>query len=160
MDRMLVMFALCVLPALVTARHVGNPFTVKGRVYCDTCRAGFETDATPGIPGARVRIECKDRDTLQLKYNIEGVTDSTGAYNIVATGDRGDDICDVVLVSSPQSDCAEADPGRDRARVVLTGYNGLVSGTRFANAMGFLRTEPMSGCTEILQKYKETDDDA
>ncbi|GMP32723.1 hypothetical protein CsSME_00006358 [Camellia sinensis var. sinensis] len=160
MDRLIVLLLLsiCVIPALVSARYFGNPLLVRGRVYCDTCRAGFETDATPGIPGARVRIERKDRETLQLKYSIEGVTDSTGTYNIMVTGDRGDDLCDSVLVSSPESDCAEADPGRDRSRVILTRYNGINSDTRFANAIGFFRNEPMSGCTQLLQKYQETDD--
>ncbi|XP_058179527.1 pollen-specific protein C13-like [Rhododendron vialii] len=155
MARLVVLFALCVLPALASA---ANPFLVRGRVYCDTCRAGFETEATPGIPGAKVRIECKDRDTLKLKYSIDGVTDSTGTYYIMVTGDHGDNLCDAVLVSSPQSDCSEADPARNRSRVILTRYNGLISDARFANAMGFLRSEPMSGCSQLLQKYQDTDD--
>lgn len=108
--------------------------------------------------GARVRIECKDRDTQQLKYSIDGVTDSTGTYYIKVSGDHGDNLCDAMLVSSPQSDCSEADPGRNRSRVILTRYNGLVSDARFANAMGFFKSEPISGCTKLLQKYQETDD--
>lgn len=48
-----VMWALCALPALISARrhHVEKPFILEGRVYCDTCRAGFETSATTYIPG-------------------------------------------------------------------------------------------------------------
>ncbi|KAA8530886.1 hypothetical protein F0562_005490 [Nyssa sinensis] len=158
MARLLLLFALCVLPALVSARYVGNPFLVKGRVYCDTCRCGFETSASQAIPGARVRIECKDRDTLELKYSIEGVTDSKGMYSIMVTDDHGDQMCDALLVSSPQGDCATPDAGRDRARVILTRNNGVISDTRFANAMGFLKNEPLSSCTQLLQQYQETDE--
>lgn len=50
-SRVLLLFALCVLPGLVSARTLGNPFHIQGRVYCDTCRCGFETTATTYIPG-------------------------------------------------------------------------------------------------------------
>ncbi|KAL9995721.1 putative pollen allergen Ole e 1 family [Helianthus debilis subsp. tardiflorus] len=66
--------------------------------------------------------------------------------------------CDVALVSSPPGDCKTADPGRDRARVVLTRYNGIVSDSRFANAMGFMKYEVMSGCTTHLQSLMEEED--
>ncbi len=132
-----------------------HPFTLQGRVYCDTCRAGFETPVTSYIAGARVRIECKDRDTLQLVYSVEGVTDSTGTYKIAIEDDHGDQMCDAILVKSPQADCAKVDPGRDRSRLSLTRNNGVVSDGRFANAMGFMKDEPDFGCTELLQKYQE-----
>ena len=52
MARFVILFALCVLPALVAAtRPVRTPFVVRGKVYCDTCLAGFETSATTYIPG-------------------------------------------------------------------------------------------------------------
>ncbi|CAH2050655.1 unnamed protein product [Thlaspi arvense] len=156
--KVLLFLVLCVLSELVKGRMLGNPFLVRGRVYCDTCRAGFETEASHGIPGARVRIECKERATMQLTYSIEGVTDSTGTYNIKVRGDRGDEVCDARLISSSQFECSETDPGRDRARVILTRNNGVASDTRFANALGFFRIEPMSGCTMVLQKYQETND--
>lgn len=54
MARLVLLFALCVLPALTSA---ANPFLVRGRVYCDTCRAGFETEATPGIPGTHLPLD-------------------------------------------------------------------------------------------------------
>jgi len=110
------------------------------------------------LAGARVRIECKERDTLQLTYSIEGVTDSTGTYHIMVTGDRENDFCNAKLISSPMSYCAEPDSGHDHARVILTRSNGLASDTRFANAMGFLRGKPMSGCSQLLKKYDETEE--
>ncbi|KAL7230757.1 hypothetical protein ACSBR2_009108 [Camellia fascicularis] len=163
MDRMvLVLLAVCVIPALATANYLGNgkPFTVRGRVYCDTCRFGFETSQSPGIAGARVRIDCKNKNSMQIEYSIGAVTDSNGEYSIIVSGDFGDDICDAVLVSSPQPDCNEAGPGRSRSRLTLTRYNGVVTDTCFANAMGYLRKEPMSDCAELFQKYKDPEDDS
>ncbi|KAM0040770.1 putative pollen allergen Ole e 1 family [Helianthus debilis subsp. tardiflorus] len=107
--------------------------------------------------GAKVRVECKDR-TQKLLYTAEGTTDATGTYYINVNEDHGDETCDVALVSSPLGDCKTADPGRDCARVVLTSYNGIVSDSRFANAMGFMKDEVMSGCTTLLQSLMEEED--
>ncbi|KAF8405985.1 hypothetical protein HHK36_008065 [Tetracentron sinense] len=154
--RVLILLALCFLPAIVrAARPPKNPLIVQGRVYCDTCRAGFETSATTFIPGAKVRVECKDRDTLKLLFSIEGATDSTGTYKILVADDHEDQLCDAVLVSSPQGDCASVDPGRDRARVILTRSNGIASNNRFANSMGFMKDQALSGCTQLLKQYQE-----
>ncbi|KAJ4701295.1 Pollen-specific protein [Melia azedarach] len=109
MARTLLLIALCILPALVSAsRPTRNPFVVQGRVYCDTCRAGFETPATTYIAGAKVKVECKDRKTAELLYSKEGKTDSTGTYKIFVTEDHEDQFCDAILVSSPQTDCKTA----------------------------------------------------
>lgn len=111
------------------------------------------------ITGARVRIECKDRKSLDLTYSIEGVTDSTGTYKITVADDHYDQTCDAMLVSSPDPLCSEPNAGRDKARVILTRSNGMTSDIRFANSMGFLKNEPMAKCTEVLQMYKETDEE-
>ncbi|KAG8383491.1 hypothetical protein BUALT_Bualt04G0018800 [Buddleja alternifolia] len=162
MEKMLlVLFAvLCVnlLPAIVSARFVGEPFVVKGYAYCDTCRCGYETDATTYVAGATVRIECRDRNTYQLTYTKEGETDSNGHYNILVESDRGDDPCDAVLVKSPDAECSTPNQGRDRARAIVTRNNGLNSNIRHANAMGFLKTTPLANCPQILQKYQYTDE--
>lgn len=50
MARLLILFALCMLPALVSSWRAGDPFYIRGRVYCDTCRCGFETKKTTYIP--------------------------------------------------------------------------------------------------------------
>ncbi|KAI3807630.1 hypothetical protein L1987_23562 [Smallanthus sonchifolius] len=144
---------------MVMTHMLINPYgqSLLGKVYCDTCRAGFETSATTYIPRAKVRVECKDKDQ-KLLYSMEGTTDSTGTYHILVNEDQGDETCDVVLVSSPVGDCMTADPGRDRARVVLTSYNGIASDTCFANAMGFMKNEILSGCTTLLQSLMEEED--
>ncbi|XP_008245042.1 PREDICTED: protein DOWNSTREAM OF FLC-like [Prunus mume] len=156
-SRVLLLFALCVLPGLVSARTLGNPFHIQGRVYCDTCRCGFETTATTYIPGATVRIECKYRNTLQLAYSVEGETDTTGTYNILVEDDHEDQICESVLVSSPVNDCKSADPGRNRANVVVTRYNGVVKDKHYANNMGFFKDQPLAGCEELLKQYLNYD---
>ncbi|XP_043689065.1 pollen-specific protein C13-like [Telopea speciosissima] len=156
MARVFLLVALCVLPALVSASHsLRKPFVVVGKVYCDTCRCGFETPATTYIHGAKVRVQCKDRDSLQVVYNADGVTDSTGTYKITVLDDHEDELCETVLVSSPQSDCTAKSPGRDGSHVILTNNNGIISNIRHANAMGFMKDSPLSGCTQILQQYQE-----
>ncbi|OAY23327.1 protein DOWNSTREAM OF FLC [Manihot esculenta] len=156
MARTLLLLALVVLPALVSAaRPARNPFELEGRVYCDTCRAGYETAKTTYIAGAKVRVECKDRKTMDLVYSKEGTTDSTGTYKIYIDEDHQDQLCDAMLIRSPIKDCNSPSSGRDRARVILTGYNGIASNKRFANAMGFMKDEAISGCTELLRQYQE-----
>ncbi|KAJ8769703.1 hypothetical protein K2173_005306 [Erythroxylum novogranatense] len=154
MAKLVLLFGLFVLPALAMA----GPFQIHGSVYCDTCRCGFETEKTTYIAGARVRIECKDRVTLQLKYSVEGVTNSDGLYNILVEDDHEDQICQAVLVDSPQIDCNEADPGRSSSEIILTRYNGAISNVHFANSMGFFKDKALPGCKELVYKllYSET----
>lgn len=136
-----------------------NPFCVQGRVYCDACRAGFETSATTYIPGAEVIVECKDRNTAEVMFSKKGVTDSTGTYKVFVNEDHEDHICNAKLVSSPQTNCQEAAPGRDEARVILTRNNGIASDDRFANSLGYMKTEADSGCAEILRQYQVFDEE-
>ncbi|KAL3818905.1 hypothetical protein ACJIZ3_004810 [Penstemon smallii] len=156
---LLVLFAMCVLPAIATAHIAGNGhmFVVRGSVYCDTCRCGYENEATTYLPGATVKIECRDK-TGQLTYTEEGVTGSNGHYKILVDNDRRDDFCDMVLVKSSDPECSTPNLGRERARVILTRNNGMISRFRFANAMGFLKTTPLANCPQILQKYQVSED--
>ncbi|XP_068643503.1 protein DOWNSTREAM OF FLC-like [Aristolochia californica] len=155
MAKLVIFLALCLLPALAAARPVRTFFTVQGRVYCDTCRAGFETPYTKYMQGAKVRIECKDRDSMKLLYTAEGITNKEGTYKVLVGGDHEDQICESVLVSSSQSECSAIEPGRERARVFLTNNNGIASPTRFANNLGFIKDAPIAGCSELLKQYQE-----
>lgn len=56
MAKLLALLALCLLPVLSTAIATGNTFSLKGRVYCDTCRCGFETSATTYLAGTYISI--------------------------------------------------------------------------------------------------------
>ncbi|XXG58938.1 hypothetical protein AAC387_Pa04g1116 [Persea americana] len=114
--------------------------------------------AENGVPGARVRLECRERESMEMTYGIDGMTDQTGTYKIPVPDDRENEICEMVLVSSPKMECATAVHHADRARVALTRNNGIVSDTQYANNLGFLKDEPMVGCSQLLNKYQEYDD--
>lgn len=111
------------------------------------------------LSGAVVRIECRSRVTSKITYQKETVTNSKGHYTVLVETDCGDDYCDAVLVKSSEPKCSEPSKGRDRARVILTRNNGMCSSTRYANAMGFLASEPLPSCGSILQKYQEAEED-
>ncbi|XP_076924908.1 protein DOWNSTREAM OF FLC-like [Bidens hawaiensis] len=154
MAKLLIIFALCLLPALSTAATVTtSPFQLKGRVYCDTCRCGFETSVTKYLARAKVKVECRDRDSLNLRYTLEAVTHATGTYHMEVNSDHGDQKCETTLVSSPDSECAEPNVGSDRATVILTRNNGMNQNARYANAMGFMKKTPLAGCTELIISY-------
>ncbi|GER26898.1 pollen Ole e 1 allergen and extensin family protein [Striga asiatica] len=155
---LLALIAVCFVPAISGSRFVGEPYIVKGSVYCDTCRCGYETDASKYMAGATVRIECRNSDTAQVTYQSqEAITDSKGSYTIKVYGNRGDDYCDAVLVKSSDPLCSTPNMGRDRARVILTDNNGMTSYVRQANNMGFLAATPLANCGKILMKYQEAD---
>ncbi|CAJ2644346.1 major pollen allergen Lol p 11-like [Trifolium pratense] len=159
-SRVALLMFLCVLPAMVSAiRPAKNPFCLKGHVVCDPCRAGYETSAVTHIAGAEVLLECKKRVGAEVVFTTKAETDSTGEYTIYVNEDHKDQVCDVKLVSSPQNSCNEVVPGRDQARVILTGYNGIASNDRYANAMLFRANEVASGCAEILKQMQELEED-
>ncbi|RRT66464.1 hypothetical protein B296_00011376, partial [Ensete ventricosum] len=161
------------LPAIALAARdvagIKRGFVVQGRVFCDTCRAGFETPASTYIRGegfaaprsrlsicAKVRVECRSRITGAKTCSFDGTTDHTGTYNIlVADGHDDHEICESVLVSSPEHGCKTVLHGRERARVFLGRNNGIASDTRFANSLGFIKDAPLSVCTQLLKTYEQ-----
>jgi len=153
---------LCALPILTMGRkaveHKTN-YCVRGRVYCDSCRAGFETSASTYLQGAKVKLQCRQRHTQEILYEADAETDATGSYKIYVNKDQKNNVCDTMLVSSPHRFCKTADPGRDRSRVVLTGNNGIVSNDRYANNMGFLMDQPLSFCSQLMQQYAVNEDE-
>ncbi|XLR31642.1 hypothetical protein HN51_051583 [Arachis hypogaea] len=130
-----------------------NPFSVKGRVYCDPCRFSFESLATTYIAGAEVILQCKDRITNDIVFSKQSQTDSSGAYTINVDADFENQVCDVKLLSSSQDDCKEPALGRDQSRVILNRFNGIATNDRFVNNLGFMKNEALSGCADILRKY-------
>ncbi|KAL7131525.1 hypothetical protein ABFS83_12G009200 [Erythranthe nasuta] len=155
---LVVLFAVCVVPSIVTAHIAGDSLLLQGSTYCDACRCGYETSASKPVAGAVVGLECRSRTTSELTYSDETVTDSAGKYKFLVQSDRGDDFCDVFLSKSSDPECSEPNVGRDRARVILTRNNGMDSNTRFANAMGFLANTPLASCEQILKQYQESED--
>ncbi|KAL4349931.1 hypothetical protein HN51_031019 [Arachis hypogaea] len=127
---------------------------VKGRVYCDTCRFGFETKATFYIPGATVAIQCKNKKTMKVEYYTEVKTDNTGTYGIEVDKEFNEHNCESVLVHSPVLGCNKADPGRSKATLVLSHYkNGLLNHVHYANNLGFLKDEALPQCQQLLKYY-------
>lgn len=135
-----------------------DDFFVDGSVYCDTCRAGFETNATTPIAGAKVRLECRHYMSASgaVERSAEGTTDAAGKYRIELVDNRGaEEVCSVALVSSPVPGCAEKEVGRDRAQVSLftDAGAGLATTVRRANPLGFLKDKPLANCGQILSSY-------
>ncbi|WVZ97081.1 hypothetical protein U9M48_042642 [Paspalum notatum var. saurae] len=139
----------------------GHPptFTVTGRVYCDNCRAGFETNVSHNIAGAKVQMECRHFETQELHHKAEATTDAGGWYRLEVQDDHQEEICEVMVIKSPEADCAEIERFRDRSRIPLTRNNGIEQrGIRYANPIAFFRKEPLKNCGEILRKYDLYDD--
>ncbi|KAF6176060.1 hypothetical protein GIB67_000154 [Kingdonia uniflora] len=144
--------AFCFLSLVGLAQSSTNNYLfVSGKVYCDTCRVAFETQLSKYIPGATVRLECRDREAGQVTYSLEGATDVTGTYKLPIEGNHEEEICEVILIKSPLTDCNEIVNGRDRARILISTNNGIADLGRYANTLGFSRKEPVAGCDEVLR---------
>ncbi|CAA2973020.1 anther-specific LAT52-like [Olea europaea subsp. europaea] len=145
--------ALCIL-AFATVAHCHAPevFDVEGYVYCDPCRVQFETKLSHKIAGATLKLECSDPITRNVTYSIEGVTDSNGHYKLKVKGDYGDNICEVTLNKSPEAECNVPMVGQQTSRIVCTENSGMHDSVRYANALGFMTKNSISGCKEVLDE--------
>ncbi|XVE51459.1 hypothetical protein DITRI_Ditri02bG0042500 [Diplodiscus trichospermus] len=148
--------ALCFLSFLGIAHAEETPnFFVLGKVYCDNCRAQFVTRISKYMAGAKVRLECRDREGGTLTYSVDGETDASGTYHIKVEGDHEEEVCEVALVESSDPSCSEIDKEnflRKSARISLTKDNGITSDTRLANPLGFMVKERLPECTEVLRE--------
>lgn len=71
MAKLALLFALFVLPAIaVAARPTRHPLVVRGKVYCDHCRAGFETSASTFIAGNAVSPKRSSNSFLRFFYGV------------------------------------------------------------------------------------------
>lgn len=105
------------------------------------------------VTGAKVRLECRDRETENVTYTVEGDTTEGGRYSLHIEGDHEDEVCETVLVKSSRPDCDEVNKDaftRRSARISLTKNNGIHSQARMANPLGFMRKKPLPGCAEVL----------
>ncbi|KAH7544970.1 olee1-like protein [Ziziphus jujuba] len=145
---------LCFLSLLGSAFCETKLF-VEGKIYCDTCRTQFVTRVSEYIKGAKVRLECREREGGSITYSKEAETDEKGGYRIAVEGEHEEEICEIVLVKSPNPDCAEIhrEANHDmNARVSLTSHNGISTPVREANPLGFLKKERLPICTEVLRE--------
>uniref|UniRef100_A0A1J3HL57 Protein DOWNSTREAM OF FLC n=2 Tax=Noccaea caerulescens TaxID=107243 RepID=A0A1J3HL57_NOCCA len=164
MAKMVILMVLCILPAIAMAARrpmIGkNTMVVKGSTYCDICKFGFETaESSYFIPGATVKLVCKDRKTMKETYTAEAVSDRKGNYKFVVHEDHKDEMCDVMLVKSSDKSCPKISPGREQSRVILNHYNGIASHVRHANNMGFEKEVRDVFCSELIKKYQVDEDE-
>ncbi|KAK8691345.1 hypothetical protein V6N13_074856 [Hibiscus sabdariffa] len=158
----LVSLAIC-LSSLLCLVATSDKFIIEGKVYCDTCRVEFETKLSQPIKGAFVNLQCRNRtDGRSISYTQDVVTDETGAYKIKVEGDHEDEICEVSLVKSPRNDCNDPTEAWRKSRVVLSSKDGVNGPQRFANNLGFMKKEPLPGCTQVLKElgYFEVEEEA
>lgn len=105
--------------------------------------------------GATVRVECKEEGNGSVTFTKEVVTDAKGSYKVEVDGDHEEELCQVVLVKSPRSDCSEIDSDshlEQAAKISITKNNGIVSPVRAANPLGFLKKERLPGCADVLKE--------
>ncbi|KAF8643683.1 hypothetical protein HU200_014823 [Digitaria exilis] len=155
MDKLtiIVVAAVLALAGVASAEKAGG-FVVTGRVYCDPCRAGFETNVSRSVPGATVEVECRPFAGNKETLKAEATTDEYGWYKLEIDQDHQEEICEVLLAKSSDPACAEVEEFRDRARVPLTSNNGIKQqGVRYANPIAFFPKNPLGDCGAILQKY-------
>ncbi|KAL5731188.1 hypothetical protein ACHQM5_003943 [Ranunculus cassubicifolius] len=135
MAKLVALIASLSLLSLFVIAYSHEQLSLGGSVYCDTCRA-------------------LDRDDINnVTVTLDTVCDASGQYTFEVTGAHEDEVCEIFLVESPRADCNERIPGLDRARILVTDNNGIISSTRFVNAMGFLKNEIAPGCGEVLKSY-------
>ncbi|CAL5412350.1 unnamed protein product [Camellia sinensis] len=147
--------AFCVFSLVGAARYRPPHFFVEGQVYCDTCRTQFVTKVSQLMTGAKVRLECTQRDGGKLTFSAEAETDGSGTYQLPVEGDHEDDECEVVLVKSSKPECEEIDKdgwGRTSAKISLTANNGMSTSVRKANPLGFLKKEALPECPQVLKE--------
>ncbi|KAK4786886.1 hypothetical protein SAY86_010719 [Trapa natans] len=136
-------------------------------VYGDICRAQFVTRISEKIEAghgcsfacALVRMECRNRESDQLTYSIDGHTDKEGIYRLPVDGEHEEEMCEIVLENSnkPVFEEISQDPlQRKNARVSLTKNNGIATPIRPVNPLGFLRAEALPQCVDVLKELGMT----
>ncbi|KAL6279886.1 hypothetical protein ACE6H2_016767 [Prunus campanulata] len=107
-------FAFCFLSLLSFAysNTTDDKIYLSGLVYCDNCQLKSMTEISKMIPGAKVRLEC--REGGNIKSSQEGETNPLGLY--VFELDKSEepvDDCQVTVLHSPDPECKishEVDP--------------------------------------------------
>ncbi|XP_054776687.1 olee1-like protein [Prosopis cineraria] len=133
-----------------------NRFVVHGTVYCDTCNVQFVTKISEPMAGAKVKLQCVDfANDKNITLSKEATTDEKGSYSIEVDGDHAEEDCQVTLISSSRDDCTKLDGDKhlnQAAKVSITNDNGLIhSPDRLANALGFMKDQPLAECAEVLK---------
>ena len=133
-----------------------DSFKIQGSVYCDTCRVQFVTRLSKFLEGAKVKLECRSRTNGTVALTKEAVTDKSGSYTMEVTGDHEEEVCELVLLQSPDSGCSDVSKDaylRNAAKVSLTANDGIVSHeTRIVNPLGFMVKTPSAECPAAFKE--------
>ncbi|KAL0398469.1 UNVERIFIED_CONTAM: Pollen allergen Che a 1 [Sesamum radiatum] len=156
--------ALCLLSLAQLANSQEPQFNVKGRVFCEVCRANFINKFSKPMAGAEVKLECRDEESGIVTYNVGGVlTNDKGEYDFIAEGDHEAEYCEVTLVKSSWDDCAEIPVDGlgeiPAAEITLTANNGFHDKYRYANALFFTKKEAQPECQELYKELEEDKED-
>ncbi|XP_057528879.1 pollen-specific protein C13-like [Amaranthus tricolor] len=146
------------IAATTVAKKLAVPYQLSGKVYCDTCRFGFETNITTYIPGAVVQLQCNDKSNTRLVFSNTTKTDENGKFTFQVYEDHGDQYCDVVLISSPWPHCKIIDQVRKRSRVIVTNLNGISTYLRHANNLGVFQDYALPQCAALYRYFFHSDD--
>lgn len=130
--------------------HSRQVFNVEGDVYCDPCRVQFVTDLSKKLPGATVRVECRDLETKAVTYAAEGATGLDGHYTLEVDGEHENDSCEVSVVKSPRSECSEPMGELGKSRIECTANGGMHAASRYANPIGFMTAAVNPQCGPML----------
>ncbi|XP_021803486.1 olee1-like protein [Prunus avium] len=126
-------FAFCFLSLLSFAysNTTDDKIYLSGLVYCDNCQLKSMTEISKMIPGAKVRLEC--REGGDIKSSQEGETNQLGLY--VFELDKSEepvDDCQVTVLQSPDPECKishEVDPNnKSKTAPVATRKLNLLEG--------------------------------
>ncbi|KAL6975479.1 hypothetical protein U1Q18_024275 [Sarracenia purpurea var. burkii] len=150
----LVVSALCVLALanLAQCHDQAEDFQVEGRVYCDTCRVLFPTKVSTWLPGAKLQLQCRNRDTGNVTVTVSGTSDGTGYYNLKVSGEHENEICEVTAISSPHPECNEPAVEISVGKISLTSNSGIKSRQRYCNPIGFLKKHSLPSCPDVLDQ--------
>ncbi|CAK9311242.1 unnamed protein product [Citrullus colocynthis] len=150
----LLVSALSLMSLLNLASSEKDRFFVEGKVYCDTCRVQFFTKVSKFLEGATVKLVCKEIEGGSVTFSKEAVTDKTGSYSIEADGDHEEELCEVSLVKSNDSDCDEIslEKYEHMARVSITNNSGITNPVRLANPLAFMKKDKLPECKEVLRE--------
>ncbi|KAF2532867.1 hypothetical protein F2Q70_00032769, partial [Brassica cretica] len=105
---------------------------------------------------AKVKLECRSRTNGTVTLTKEAVTDKSGSYKMEVTGDHEEEVCELVLLQSPDSGCSDVSTEaylRNAAKVSLTANDGIVSHeTRIVNPLGFMVKTPLADCPAAFKE--------
>ncbi|KAL0426946.1 UNVERIFIED_CONTAM: Major pollen allergen Ole e 1 [Sesamum latifolium] len=137
--------ALCFLSLSDVANSQVPEFNVKGMV-----------SATEPMPGAKVKLECKDKASGNITYRMTGgETDENGIYTLPAEGDHRGELCEVTLVKSSRAECSEipidGSGKRPAAEVTLIASSSFSDNIRLAYPLVFTRKESLHKCIDFFK---------